>query len=74
MSEHLFACVAGSSARMRATLLLVAMALVLAPVTVMAPEASAHPVCVGDSCACPPNNEGTHVHVNPADRDACADL
>ena len=58
---------------MQATLMLVALALVLAPVTAVLPEASAHYVCAGPRCDCPPDHEGTHVHVDTNPIDACAD-
>lgn len=55
---------------MNAKVLLLAVAL-LAAATVLVPEASAHYVCVGPTCACPPNNDGLHFHVNTHTGEVC---
>lgn len=55
---------------MKAKLLLVALALVMAPVALM-PQATAHPICVAPGCECPPNNDGIHVHVDTNPLEPC---
>lgn len=70
MHEWAFACGARLTARMKATVLLLAMSVALVPAA-LAPAASAHYVCAGSECACPPNNDGLHLHVNTHTGEVC---
>lgn len=56
---------------MKAMLLVIAFALVAAPV-ILVPTASAH-LCVS-GCNCPPTNDGLHLHYNPAGNTICYGL
>ena len=56
------------------TLMLALLAIAVVVVPASAPEASAHPVCVGDTCNCPPENSGTHIHVNTYEPNVCFQL